>query len=254
MADDDDPEGIAAQLHIAEAKVTAAKARRQRWTAKYETATRAIDRGQAHQNLQKACEATADAEREVRRLTKRLAEINEVDEMKDEAPATSLIPPGKDWVLVVNKAGGLRFGDKMFHNGEPIDPALLADALNGDRMLSSGYVKWRSKAAMERAPKPVPTPVSAVPFKPRDLVEECRQALREAAQKRGTTMRNCCDVIPSDVLLRAVTEIKERRRVVKTGSWGSGNPIGQQTGAGTNRRIVDDVLDILCADEKEDAA
>src|SRR5262249_49433741 len=113
----------------------------------------------------------------------------------------------------------------------------------------SGYVRWRSKAALDRMPKPMPTPV-AVPFKPRDLVAECRKALRDAATRRGTTMRNCVDVIDNDALMKAVKEISERPRTVKTGAWGSGGGTNQQTGAGTTRRVVDDVLDILCTDDE----
>jgi hypothetical protein len=265
MTDADDDIAKADKLEVelskAMSRATAAKARFQRQRTRYEQALSARERGPARFWMNAAGEAVTEAEAEVRKLRKKLAQLrNREDQhaMRQEQQATTTLmtPPGPDWVLTVCKAGGLRFGHKQYRNGQEIDVAEITKSLNGDRLLSSGYLRWRPRSAL--FPKSAPAasglaaPVAAAPGD--DPLVIARRALSEAAKRRGTTMRDCIDVIDSGVLTRAIKAIADTPREARVGSWGGGGGTLQRVGQGTLRRPVDDAIDILCAPPERESA
>jgi hypothetical protein len=239
VADEEDAESIAAHLHIAEAKVTSAKARRQRFTAKYEAATNAVDRGAAKLQMERASEATVKAEREVRRLQKRLAEFqNREDEMRnDENIPLSMTPPHAGWTLRTKRT--LNLNGRVLGPNTEISPADLAKMMNSEALLRGAHIAWTPpQAARPQRPAPAPAPVSSAPYVPVDHIRVLYDAMVALAARRNVPVHDCEDIVDRTLWDRAVKQFIDEPQMVMSQAWGGNNRL-TQSGNGTARRIFD---------------
>jgi hypothetical protein len=139
----------------------------------------------------------------------------------------------------------LRFADKTYQRGAVIPDEIVNASLNVAALIAGRHI-----ARLPASPSPAPRP----PFQPRqvtqlpdDPVAICRKALSEMAERRGCTRRDAVDLIPSDILLRAIKAIGEITGTVEAGAWGGGKML-TPNGIGNHRRISDHAVDVLCAD------
>jgi hypothetical protein len=187
--------------------------------------------------------------RRARLRVQELSERIEIMRHATETTGTALTAPGPDWVLAVSKAGGLKIAARQYRNGEEIGADVLANCLNGDRLLSSGYVKWRSRASLKGIePKPVAPskPVAASPPPPPpDPIQICRAELERVAAARKCTLADAYDLVDATVMGRAIKHYVDMPKTVRSGGWGSGGGQPTQSGTGTFRRVSDGFTEYL---------
>jgi hypothetical protein len=207
----------------------------------------------------------ANAERKANGLRQRLATAERKEEMRFAEQDISLTAPGPDWVLTVFKVGGLRFGKRLYRNGEAIDPGVVAASLNAERL--SSYLKWKPRAAVEAGLQPKPAPIVARapapapkpkrdPLVPPELCVSAKTAMWKIAAERGISIRECIDKIDSNTLLRAVTAWATWRHAAKVKN-GVGEYVSIDSGEGTLsvRRVTDDFYSwAYTAEEAEQVA
>jgi hypothetical protein len=244
MSDDaEDIDALEAQLSVAQTRVTAQRARLQRFQNKLLAAVDARSRGSANAGIEAASAALAKAASRVRALQMQLhAARNRGDEcMREDQPtATTLSPPGKDFALTVFKSGGLRIGGRTYRNGEEIDPALIAGCANTDALLRN-YLRWRPRSQLFPPPK---APAPALPIAPaaapvRDLIDPMLDEVERLAAKRRCSPGDVFDVVNPDVRERAIKCYVDLPKTINSGAFGSGGGMPVASGIGTNRRISD---------------
>jgi hypothetical protein len=149
--------------------------------------------------------------------------------------------PGHPW----RATRQLRFADKVYQRGAVIPDEVVNACMNVAALIDGGHIR-RLPASPTPAPRPVFQPRQVTQL-PDDPVATARKALDEMAARRGCTRRDAVDLIPSDILLRAIKHIGEITGEVETGAWGGGK-MRTPNGIGNHRRISDHAVDVLCAD------
>jgi hypothetical protein len=230
----------------------------QKWRDRYQAGTTAKQRGVASAGMGRAAEQLAHAERGARELRMKIRTAEADDLRHLETNPTQLASPGPDWVLCINKAGGLRFGGKQYNNGQQIEPSELAGALNADHLLASGYVRWRPKSALKGVePKPVAL-VQPIPAGPtRNPVDVFVDEIERIVAERKCNVVDAFDFADASLQKRALKAYSDMPKVIASGGWGSGGGQPTQSGVGTFRRISDGFVEHVLttiADRKKRAA
>jgi hypothetical protein len=170
-------------------------------------------------------------------------------QLNEPASTPSMPPPSADFVLTVSKAGGLRFGNRLYRNGEQIDPSELARALNCDRIMQSGYVKWRPKASLFPQPKPSAKspPAAQIPDDPDAPINSLLGVMDGIISKSGCSVQLAYEraVNHGDVVERYIRHLGLMKRELKTGGFGAGGGTVTVSGEGSYRRCTDGALEYI---------
>lgn len=238
----EDAELLEQQLSVAQARVSAQKARLRRHENALLAAVNALQRGQANNNITQAIKAIAKAQGKVRTLQTQLNRARDLEDAAmrdDQSTATTLVSPGPHFALTVCKSGGLRIGDQSFRNGAEVSPELIAGCANADTLLRN-YLRWRPRSQLFPAPKTPPPRPAAPPAAvetPMDIFR--REIVRVAAQRGCKPTEVKPDWINDDIKMRAFKADTDEPKMIVDGGWGSGSPQQVRSGVGSHRRIPD---------------
>jgi hypothetical protein len=144
------------------------------------------------------------AEDSLRKLLRQQRQEN-MRRIEDDAVTNS---PEHPWRVT---KGPLRFGDKVYHRGAVVPDEIVDAALNVARLIEGGHIR--------RLPAPKSTPIPAAvkklaenphTVKPRDIVAEAKAAIQKVSRERGITPERAIDLVPGDLVPRAVSFIAAR--------------------------------------------
>jgi hypothetical protein len=192
-------------------------------------------------HLGPASEAAADAERQVNKLVKRLAEVEaKEDAMRhDDGFPASMVPPHTGWTLRTKRT--LTLGSRIVGPNTEVTPADLALMANSEKLLTGGHIGWtppRVPRASRPPQSPPPPPPPATPFVPTDHIRVLYLEMVALAEKRHVPVTEVEDVVDRGLWDRAVKQFVDERQMAMSQSWG-GNNRPTASGDGTSRRIFD---------------
>lgn len=232
----DDPDELAEQVRVAEMKLTAAKAQRQRWENSFIEATSARPRALANSQLRLVREKITKLDTHLRGLRDKLARHENTEEgmrHADDSPAPG--QRGEGQVLIAGRQ--IIDGDRTYRRGQEVDPSIL-HTLNGPHMLRTGALFWGN---VKPGPAPRAAPVvKARPVAPADPVVQFAWAVQRIVDSEHCDWSVAEARADNAAYLKAQKCFVDEPQMAREGAFGSGGGSLTRSGVGSNgRRIFD---------------
>jgi hypothetical protein len=235
---------LAAEIEKALAHVQSLRSQRSRARNTYEAKLAANESnaavGSARQRLDLLHARVMGAEQRLRTLRMHLAERQEFDMRHHDDEHFTGTPPRSGMVLRAFRT--ITIGSRRYSRGEEIDPAVLGQCLNADRLLQGGHVRWSMPGqAVPVSPRPAPPLAPSVERAAPPSVFDQVVAVMRPMIERNVGYIEAEDLVIArhgDLWTRFLKEEIDAEQLAMSGAWGAPGMM-VKSGIGSSRRILD---------------